>query len=174
MVAVPASQCWNFKNRVGRGLLHRPASVGILEQTRNRVGRGLSYRPASAGILEQSRDRIGKGLSRRPARLHRLAESIPVLLKSLKIPSLYARPLQAVSAVFIRNLDQSYKDLFKFEPKFSVGCGFGNNLQIMGRWEENSHFVIYKNVLPYFFLFICFTLRTHLQYFIHAGFHTQY
>jgi hypothetical protein len=57
MVAVPASQCWNFKNPVGRGLLHRPASVGILEQSmwaRNRIGRGLSYRPASAGILEQS------------------------------------------------------------------------------------------------------------------------
>jgi hypothetical protein len=47
------------------------------------------------GILEQSigaRNRVGKGLPYRPARLHRLAESIPGLLKSLKIPSL-ATPL---------------------------------------------------------------------------------
>jgi hypothetical protein len=39
----------------------------------------------SAGILEQSmgaRNRVGIGLSYRPARLHRLAESIPLLLKS--------------------------------------------------------------------------------------------
>jgi hypothetical protein len=38
----------------------------------------------SAGILEQSmgaRNRVGTGLSYRPARLHRLAESIPGLLK---------------------------------------------------------------------------------------------
>ena len=50
------------------------------------------FLPAScAGILEQSmgaRNRVGIGLSHRPARLHRLAESIPGLLKSLKIPSL--------------------------------------------------------------------------------------
>jgi hypothetical protein len=40
-----------------------------------------------AGILEQSmgtRNRVGIGLSDRPARLHRLAESIPGLHKSLK------------------------------------------------------------------------------------------
>jgi hypothetical protein len=39
-----------------------------------------------AGILEQSigaGNRVGKGLPYRPARLHRLAESIPGLLKSL-------------------------------------------------------------------------------------------
>ncbi len=44
-----------------------------------------------AGILEQSMwswNRVGIGLSYRPARLHRVAESIPGLLKSLKIPSL--------------------------------------------------------------------------------------
>ncbi len=43
------------------------------------------------GILEQSmgaRNRVGIGLSCRPARLHRLLESIPGLLKGLKIPSL--------------------------------------------------------------------------------------
>jgi hypothetical protein len=128
-----------------------PHVLEFWTRARNRVGIGLPYRPASAGILEQSmgsRDRIGKGLSRRPARLHRLAESIPVLLKSLKIPSLYSRPLQAVSAIFIRNLDQFYKDLFKlkiFEPKFSVGCGFGNNLQIMGRyqvWKKQPFFYL--------------------------------
>jgi hypothetical protein len=33
-------------------------------------------------------NRLGMGLSYRPARLHRLAESIPGLLRSLKIPSL--------------------------------------------------------------------------------------
>ncbi len=32
-------------------------------------------------------NQVGIGLSYRPARLHRLAESIPGLLKSLKIPS---------------------------------------------------------------------------------------
>jgi hypothetical protein len=45
----------------------------------------------SAGILEQSmgaRNRVGIGLSHWPARLHRLAESIPGLLKSLKISAL--------------------------------------------------------------------------------------
>jgi hypothetical protein len=44
----------------------------------------------SAGILKQSmgaRNRVGIGLSYWPARLHRLAESIPGLLKSLKIPT---------------------------------------------------------------------------------------
>jgi hypothetical protein len=45
----------------------------------------------SAGILEQynmgARHRVGIGLSYRPDRLHWLAESIPRLLKSLKIPS---------------------------------------------------------------------------------------
>jgi hypothetical protein len=35
-----------------------------------------------------ARNRVGIGLSYRPARLHRLAESIPGPLKSLKIPSL--------------------------------------------------------------------------------------
>ncbi len=45
----------------------------------------------SAGILEQSmgaRNRVGIGLSYRPSRLHRQAESIPGLLKSLEIPSM--------------------------------------------------------------------------------------
>ncbi len=44
----------------------------------------------SAGIFEQSkgaRNQVGIGLTIRPARLHRLAELIPGLLKSLKIPS---------------------------------------------------------------------------------------
>jgi hypothetical protein len=47
-------------------------------------------RTSSAGILEQSigaRNRVGIWLSYRPARLHRLAELIPGLLESLKIPS---------------------------------------------------------------------------------------
>jgi hypothetical protein len=76
--------------------------AGILVQSmwvRNRVGKGLLYRPASAGILGQSmgaRNREGIGLSYRPARLHRLAESIPFesipgLLKNLKIPFLYSK-----------------------------------------------------------------------------------
>jgi hypothetical protein len=45
----------------------------------------------SAGILKQSmgaRNRVGIGLSYRSVRLHRLAESIPGLLKSIKIKSL--------------------------------------------------------------------------------------
>jgi hypothetical protein len=53
-----------------------------------RKGTGLK---GSAGILEQSmgaRDRVGIGLSYRCAMLHRLAESIPKLHKSLQIPSL--------------------------------------------------------------------------------------
>jgi hypothetical protein len=50
----------------------------------------MSEPTASAGILEQSmgaRNQVGIGLPYRPARLHRLAESIPGLFKSLKIPS---------------------------------------------------------------------------------------
>ncbi len=50
----------------------------------------LSVPTASAGILEQSmgaRNQVGIGLTYRPARLHRLVESIPGLLKCLKIPS---------------------------------------------------------------------------------------
>jgi hypothetical protein len=46
---------------------------------------------SSAGILEQSmgaRNRVGTELSFRPHRLRHLAESIPWLLKSLKILSL--------------------------------------------------------------------------------------
>jgi len=45
---------------------------------------------SGAGILEQSmraKNGVGIWLSYRPARLHRLAESIPELLLSLKIPS---------------------------------------------------------------------------------------
>ncbi len=45
-----------------------------------------------AGILEQSmgaRNRVGIGLSYRSVRLHRLAKSIPGLLKSIKIKSGY-------------------------------------------------------------------------------------
>ncbi len=45
----------------------------------------------SVGILEQSmgaRNRVGIGLSYRPAWPHRLAESIPGILKSIKIPFL--------------------------------------------------------------------------------------
>jgi hypothetical protein len=52
----------------------------------------------SAGILEQSmgaRNRVGLGLSYQPEGIHRLAgivslESIPGLLKHLKIPSLFS------------------------------------------------------------------------------------
>jgi hypothetical protein len=47
----------------------------------------------SGSVLEQSmgaRNRVGIGCSYRPTRLHRLAESIPGVLKSLKIPSLYS------------------------------------------------------------------------------------
>jgi hypothetical protein len=53
----------------------------------------VKYFRTRAGILGQSmgaRNRVGIGLSYRTARLHRLAEtleSIPWLLKSLKIPS---------------------------------------------------------------------------------------
>jgi hypothetical protein len=50
----------------------------------------LSKKTFSAGILEQSKEagnRVGIRLSYRPARLQRLAESIPVFHKSLKIPS---------------------------------------------------------------------------------------
>jgi hypothetical protein len=50
----------------------------------------LSVPTASAGILEQSmgaRNQVGIGLPYRPARLHRPAESIPGLLKSIKILS---------------------------------------------------------------------------------------
>jgi hypothetical protein len=62
---------------------------------RNQVGIGWSYRPDSAGIFKQSmgaRNRVRIGFSYRPARLRRLAESIslesiPGLLKSLKIPA---------------------------------------------------------------------------------------
>ncbi len=35
-----------------------------------------------------ARNRVGKGIPYRPAMRHRLAESIPGLLKTLKIPSL--------------------------------------------------------------------------------------
>jgi hypothetical protein len=49
---------------------------------------------ACAGIFKQSmgaRNQVGIGLLYRPAMLYRLAESIPGLLKSLKIPSLAGR-----------------------------------------------------------------------------------
>jgi len=42
---------------------------------------------------------MGIGLLYRPARLHRLAESIPVLLKCLKIPSLNDRPTALLPAM---------------------------------------------------------------------------
>jgi hypothetical protein len=74
-------------------------------EARNRGGIGFLYRPVSSATLEQSigdGNRVGIGLSYQPARLHRLAESIPGLLKSLKIPSLvsyilFVAPLQRVS-----------------------------------------------------------------------------
>jgi hypothetical protein len=46
---------------------------------------------ASAGIVKQSmgaKNQVVIGLSYWPARIHRLEESIPGLLESLKIPSL--------------------------------------------------------------------------------------
>jgi hypothetical protein len=57
--------------------------AGILKKSmgaRNRVGIGLLYRPASAGIFKLSmRDRIQVVIEipYRPARLHRLAELSP-------------------------------------------------------------------------------------------------
>jgi hypothetical protein len=51
---------------------------------------------SSAGILEQSMgtgNRVGIELSYRDARLHRLTESIPGLLKSIKIPYQYYIPI---------------------------------------------------------------------------------
>ncbi len=62
----------------------------FLPQVRRQKTWWLSEPIASAGILEQSMgagNQVGIRLSYRPARLHRLAESIPGLLKSLKIPS---------------------------------------------------------------------------------------
>jgi hypothetical protein len=41
-----------------------------------------------------ARNREGIGLLYRPARLHRLAKSIPGLLTSLKIPSLFCTSLE--------------------------------------------------------------------------------
>jgi hypothetical protein len=47
----------------------------------------------------------GIGLSYRPARLHRLAESIPGLLKSLKIPTLAGRYDNAIPTRFLTPID---------------------------------------------------------------------
>jgi hypothetical protein len=60
-----------------------------------------------AGILGQSlgvRNRVGIGLSYRPARLHRLAESIPRLLWSLKIPSRRSNFLEGGGTPLFREL----------------------------------------------------------------------
>ena len=61
----------------------------------------------SLGILEQSRNRVGIGLSYRPARLRRLAESIPRLLKSLKIPPLAVRYDNPIKTRFLAPIDCS-------------------------------------------------------------------
>jgi hypothetical protein len=61
-----------------------PFNVVLLIPPPPSLGRPIG----SAGVLDQytgARNRVGIGLSNRPARLHRLAESILGLLKSLKI-----------------------------------------------------------------------------------------
>jgi hypothetical protein len=80
-------------DRVGIGLSYRPTSAGIFKQSmgaRDRVGIGLSYRPARLHSLAESvpRNRFlaSSKVSKFGLRLHRLAEWIPGLLKSLKIP----------------------------------------------------------------------------------------
>jgi hypothetical protein len=72
---------------LGRADHGRRNTIGL---PREGGGRNVTAVP-SAAILEQSmgaRNRVGVRLSHRPARLHRLAESIPGVLKSLKISSL--------------------------------------------------------------------------------------
>jgi hypothetical protein len=61
----------------------QPGSLGA----RNQVGKRLLYRPASAGVLEQSMGGKELGLSYQPAWLHRLAEPIPGILKIIKTQS---------------------------------------------------------------------------------------
>jgi hypothetical protein len=91
---------WNFRtiygglgrNPVGIGLSYR---AGILEHstgTRNRLGKGLPYRPARlhrlAELISWNRFLCSLKVLKyrlRPPRLHWLEESIPGLLKSLKI-----------------------------------------------------------------------------------------
>ncbi len=85
-----------------------------------------------AGIQEQStwaRNRVGIGLSYRPARLHGLAESIPGLLRSLKIPSLFTKlPFQSrKSANFVFENAQESKICLhyliqNFVKKYSKIC----------------------------------------------------
>jgi hypothetical protein len=65
---------------------------------------------ACAGILKISmgpRNRVGIGLAYRPAKLHRLAESIPGLLKSLKIPFLAGRYDNPIPIRFLAPIDCS-------------------------------------------------------------------
>jgi hypothetical protein len=52
-------------------------------------------------------NRLGMGLSYRPARLHRLAESIPGLLRSLKIPFLTAGYDNLIPTRFLAPTDYS-------------------------------------------------------------------
>ncbi len=73
---------------IGRTCLARPILSYIYVEEGERVGGGGGGSQATcAGILEQSkgvRNQVGIGLSYPSARLHRLAESIPGLLKGLK------------------------------------------------------------------------------------------
>jgi hypothetical protein len=67
--------------------------------TQRRKTKRAVRRMLCAEILEQSmgvRNRVGIRLSYRPARLYRQGESIPKLLKSLKIPSLIAERRRGV------------------------------------------------------------------------------
>jgi hypothetical protein len=67
----------------------------------------------------EARNRVGIGLSYRPARLHRLAESIPGLLKSFKIPDLVYQsspPLQQSDDVYSISLS-SLSDLLSLSGR---------------------------------------------------------
>jgi hypothetical protein len=55
----------------------------------------------------EASNRLGMGLLYRPARLHRLAESIPGLLRSLKIPSLAGGYDNPIPTRFLASTDCS-------------------------------------------------------------------
>jgi hypothetical protein len=94
-----------------------------------------------AGILEKSlvarsRNRVGIGLPFRPARLHRLAESILGLLKSLKIPSLFSSrdekaDMDPENGIFklLRSPGIDYPNLFSLSPNFLTFKELRNRFQ---------------------------------------------
>ncbi len=99
-----------------------------------------------AGILEQSiwaRNRVGIGLSYRSARLHRLAESIPGLLKGLKYSLQPRPPLSArgsCTGIWRR------RERFSFHLRyFSMDIGSSGN----GRWEKCIYSDLWKSCEPY-------------------------